>query len=66
MKVYALFHCNVWKNYDSYRFIGVVSKTSLKKALKKIQKECGYEKEELDAYVAIEECDMNNLKDLNI
>ncbi len=66
MKVYVLFHCDVWKSYSSYRLIGVVSKTSLKQALNKIQKECGYEKEELDAYVAIEECDMNNLKDLNI
>lgn len=66
MKVYVLFHCDAWKSYDSYRLIGVVSKTSLKKALKKIQKECDYCKEELDAYVAIEERDMNNLKDLNI
>ncbi len=66
MKVYVLFHCDAWKNRDSYRLIGVVSKTALKKALNKIQKECDYSKNELDAYVAIEECDMNNLKDLNI
>lgn len=66
MKVYVLFHCNQWKSYDSYRLIGVVSKTTLKQALNKIQKECAYSKEDLNTYIAIEECYMNNLKDLNI
>jgi len=66
MKAYVLFHCDVWKSYDSYRLIGVVSKTNLKKALNKIKKECNYNEEELKAYVDIKECDMNNLNDLNI
>ena len=66
MKAYVLFHCDVWKSYDSYRLIGVVSKTNLKKALNKIKKECNYNKEELEAYVDIKECDMNNLNELNI
>lgn len=66
MKAYVLFHCDVWQSYDSYRLIGVVSKTNLNKALNKIQKECNYDKEDMKTYIAIEECDMNNLNELNI
>ena len=66
MKVYVLFHCDQWKSYDSYRLIGVVSKTNLKKALNKIKKECNYDKEDMETYIAIEECDMDNLEELDI
>jgi len=61
MEVYVLFHCNQWKSYDSYRLIGVVSKTKLQKALKEIKKECAYDDEDMETYIAIEKCDMNNL-----
>ena len=66
MEVYVLFHCDAWKNRDSYRLIGVVSKTCLENAYRKIKEECDYNYEEMEAYIVVEECDMDNLEELNI
>ena len=62
MEVYVLFHCNEWKSRDSYRLIGVVSKPNLKKALNKIKEECDYDDKELETYIAVTKCNMDNLE----
>ena len=66
MKVYVLFHCDEWKSYSSYRLIGVVSELCLENAYRKIKEECNYDDEEMETYIAVEECDMDNLEELDI
>ena len=64
MEVYVLFHCDEWKDRDSYRLIGVVSKPYLEKALNKIKEKCNYEDEDMETYIAVEKCDMDNLDEI--
>ena len=66
MEVYVLFHCNEWKDRDSYRLIGVVSEACLENAYRKIKKECNYNDEEMETYLVVEKYDMDNLEELNI
>lgn len=66
MKVYVLFHCDEWHSYASYRLIGAVSENCLEDAYRKIKEECDYNDEEMETYIATEECNMDDLKDLNI
>lgn len=60
-KLYALFHCDEWKTYSSMRFIGVVDEEHLEKAKRKIKREQGYTKEDMETYIYIKEIDMNEL-----
>ena len=66
MLVYILFHCDAWQSYDSMRFIGVVTKTHLKKALRKIKKECGYTDDDMEKYIFIRETNTNDLENMDI
>ncbi len=66
MKVYVLFHCDEWQSYASYRLIGVVSEDCLEDAYGKIKEECNYNDEEMETYIATEECDLDDLENLDI
>lgn len=66
MKVMVIFHCNEWQSYDSFRLIGVATKSNLKKALNKIKKVCNYTDDDMKTYIAVEEQELNNLREFDI
>lgn len=59
--LYVLFHCDEWKTWSSMRFIGVVDSEHLDKSLRKIKKEQGYSKEDMETYIYIDEVALNDL-----
>lgn len=60
-KIYAFFHCDIWKSYASMRFIGVVDKEHYNIAYTKIKKEMGYTKQDMEDYIYIKETELNDL-----
>jgi len=66
MKVFVLFHCDAWKSFASMRFIGVCTKTQLKKTLRAIKKECKYSDEDMETYIYIKETELNNISEMDI
>ena len=61
MKVYVINHCNAWHEYSSFRLIGVVEENELGGALEQIKKECKYNDEDMQAYIDINEVELNEL-----
>ena len=61
MTLYVLFHCDEWHTYSSFRFIGVVDEAHKDKALRKIKREQGYSKQDMEDYIHITETYLNDL-----
>lgn len=61
MKVYVINHCNAWHDYSSFKLIGVVEENELDSALERIKKECKYDDEDMEAYIDINEVELNEL-----
>lgn len=61
MELVTIFHCNEWKEYSSFKFIGVVSEEELDSALLEIQKECNYTLEDMETYIALIHSDLGEL-----
>lgn len=61
--VCAIFHCNEWQEYSSFRLIGIVEEDELDSALEEIQAETGYTDEEMDKLIFI---DHNTIGELDI
>ena len=66
MKIYVIFHCDIWKSYESMRFIGVATESKLRHVLRTIQKECKYSDEDMDNYIYIRETITNDTKEMDI
>ena len=60
-KIYAFFHCDIWKSYASMRFIGVVDKEHYNITYTKIKKEMGYTEQDMKDYIYIKETELNDL-----
>lgn len=58
---YIINHCDQWHTYESFRFIGVVEEGQLIDALKKIKKECGYDDDDMEKFININEVELNDL-----
>ena len=60
-KVYVFFHCDIWKSYNSMRFIGVVDEKNYDKAYNKIKREQHYSKQDMEDYIFVKETELNDL-----
>lgn len=60
-KIYVFFHCDIWKSYNSMRFIGVVDEKNYDKAYNKIKREQGYSKQDMEDYIFVKETELNDL-----
>ena len=64
--VYAIFHCDQWQSYASMKLIGIASEDNLDTILKKIQKKCGYDDEEMTTFIYVQSTIMDDTDDMNI
>lgn len=60
-KIYVFFHCDIWKSYDSMRFIGAVDEDNYEKAYNKIKREQHYSKQDMEDYIFVKETELNDL-----
>lgn len=66
MEAYVIFHCDAWKSFESMRFIGVATKSRLKKVLRAIKKECEYTDEDMETYIYIRPTQINVISEMDI
>ena len=60
-ELYIIYHCNQWKEYSSFVFIGVVEKDKLQSALAEIKKECKYTDSDMEDYITYNKIKLNEL-----
>ncbi len=61
MTIYNIYHCNEWKEYSSFRFIGSVEESELENTWRKIKKGTKYTNEEMETYIYVDKVELNEL-----
>ena len=59
--VCVIFSCDEHQTRSSFRLIGVVYEDSIDEALKSIKEEWDYSDEDIETYIYVEYCELNDL-----
>lgn len=60
MRINCIYDCDEWKSRSSMRLIALADGNHLEDVLSKIKEEHGYDDEDMETYIHIEDLELNN------